>query len=117
MKVVVIGGVAGGASVAARARRIDETAEVIMFERGENVSFSNCCLPFALSGIVDNSDKLVLMNPDEFWNKYRIKAVVNHEVTEILPEKKEICLPEKLLQRVMISLHLLREQMLFYLLP
>ena len=90
MKVVVIGGVAGGASVAARARRIDETAEVIMFERGENVSFSNCCLPFALSGIVDNSDKLVLMNPDEFWNKYRIKAVVNHEVTEILPEKKEV---------------------------
>ena len=90
MKIVVIGGVAGGASVAARARRIDETAEVVMFERGENVSFSNCCLPFALSGIVDNSDKLVLMNPEEFWNKYRIKALVKHEVTEIHPDKKEV---------------------------
>ena len=90
MKIVVVGGVAGGASVAARARRIDETAEIIMFERGENVSFSNCCLPFALSGIVDNSDKLVLMNPEEFWNKYRIKALVKHEVTEIHPDKKEV---------------------------
>lgn len=90
MKIVVVGGVAGGASVAARARRIDETAEVVMFERGENVSFSNCCLPFALSGIVDDSNKLVLMNPEEFWNKYRIKALVKHEVTEIHPDKKEV---------------------------
>jgi len=73
MKIVVIGGVAGGASVAARARRIDETAEVIMFERGENVSFSNCCLPFALSGIVDNSDKLVLMNPEQRFIQTRKK--------------------------------------------
>ena len=53
MKIVVVGGVAGGAGVAARARRIDETAEIVMFERGEHLSFSNCCLPFALSGIVD----------------------------------------------------------------
>ena len=90
MKIVVVGGVAGGAGVAARARRIDETAEIVMFERGEHLSFSNCCLPFALSGIVDKSDKLVLMTPEGFWEKYRIKALVKHEVTEILPDKKEV---------------------------
>ena len=66
MKIVVVGGVAGGAGVAARARRIDETAEIVMFERGEHLSFSNCCLPFALSEIVDKSDKLVLMTPEGF---------------------------------------------------
>ena len=67
MKIVVVGGVAGGAGVAARARRIDETAEIVMFERGEHLSFSNCCLPFALSGIVDKSDNLVLITPEGFW--------------------------------------------------
>ena len=103
MKIVVIGGVAGGASVAARARRIDETAEVIMFEKGKNVSFSNCCLPFALSGIVDNSDKLVLMDPDEFWNKYRIKALVNHEVTDIIPDRKEVKVKDLLTGEVLIE--------------
>ena len=65
-KIKIVGGVAGGASVAARVRRLDEFAEVTMFERGPHVSFSNCALPFHLSGIVENSDDLVLMHPKQF---------------------------------------------------
>ena len=60
-RVLIVGGVAGGASAAARIRRLDETAEIIMFERGEHVSFSNCCLPYHLSKTVENSNALVLM--------------------------------------------------------
>ena len=90
MKVVVVGGVAGGASVAARVRRIDELSEVIMIEKGNHVSFSNCCLPFHLSGIVDRSDKLVLMDPHEFATKYNIGARVNQEVIKINPDKKTV---------------------------
>ncbi len=89
-KILVVGGVAGGASVAARARRIDESAEVIMFERGPNVSFSNCCLPFHLSGIVEESDDLVLISPEEFKNKYNIDARTNNEVIEINREEKYV---------------------------
>ena len=65
-KVVVVGGVAGGASTAARIRRLDEKAEIVMFEKGPHVSFSNCSLPFHLSGIVEDSSRLLLMNPDSF---------------------------------------------------
>ncbi|WP_217587565.1 FAD-dependent oxidoreductase [Lentibacillus saliphilus] len=89
-RILVIGGVAGGASTAARVRRIDESAEVIMFERGPHVSFSNCALPFHLSGIVPNSDDLVLMNPAQFKNQYNIEARVNSEVVEIKPSEKAI---------------------------
>ena len=62
-KVVIVGGVAGGASVAARVRRLDEFAEIVMFEKGPYVSFSNCCLPFHISGDIEESEDLVLMNP------------------------------------------------------
>lgn len=89
-RILIIGGVAGGASVAARARRIDETAEIIMFERGPYVSFSNCALPFHLSGIVEKSDDLVLMQPKGFANQYNIDARVNHEVVSINKAEKTI---------------------------
>lgn len=90
MKVLVVGGVAGGASVAARVRRLDEHAEVIMFERGPHVSFSNCCLPFHLSGVIEDSNRLVLMNPTEFKTKYNIEARVNQEVVRIVPDEKKV---------------------------
>ncbi len=90
MKVVVIGGVAGGASIAARVRRIDENSEVIMIERGPHVSFSNCCLPFYLSGVVESREKLVLMDPVEFATKYKIEARVNQEAVKINPERKTV---------------------------
>ena len=89
-KVLVIGGVAGGASTAARIRRLDEEANIIMFEKGPHVSFSNCSLPFHLSGVVEKSEKLVLMSPTAFKSKYNIEARVNAEVTSINRDAKTI---------------------------
>jgi NADPH-dependent 2,4-dienoyl-CoA reductase/sulfur reductase-like enzyme/rhodanese-related sulfurtransferase len=89
-RVLIVGGVAGGASAAARVRRLDESAEVIMFEKGPHVSFSNCCLPNHLSGMIENSDDLVLMCPDGFQKQYNIEARVNSEVVKINREKKTI---------------------------
>ena len=89
-KVLVVGGVAGGASAAARVRRLDESAEVIMFERGKNVSFSNCCLPYHLSGTVEKSDDLVLISPQEFKDKYNIDARTRNEVVDIKREEKKV---------------------------
>lgn len=82
-RILIVGGVAGGASVAARVRRLDETAEIIMFEKGPHVSFSNCSLPFHLSGIVEDADDLVLMKPEGFASQYKIDARVDHEVVSI----------------------------------
>lgn len=87
---LIIGGVAGGASTAARLRRLDESAEIIMFERGPHVSFSNCCLPWHLSGVIEKADTLVLMDPEQFWNQYRIIARTGHEVTAIDTANKTI---------------------------
>jgi len=89
-RILIVGGVAGGASVAARARRIDEGAEIIIFERGPYVSFSNCSLPFYLSRIVEKSDDLVMMSPDKFKKLYNIEARVNSEVTKIKRKEKKI---------------------------
>ncbi len=89
-KILIVGGVAGGASAAARARRIDESAEIIMFERGPHVSFSNCALPYHLSGIIEDSDDLVLMDPVQFKNQYNIIARVNNEVIKINKEAKTV---------------------------
>lgn len=89
-RILIIGGVAGGASVAARARRLDAGAEIIMFERGQHVSFSNCSLPYYLSGVVGNSDALVMMSPEKFKKSYDIAARVNSEVTAINRDKKTI---------------------------
>lgn len=89
-KIIVVGGVAGGASVAARARRLDEKAEVVMFEKGPNVSFSNCVLPYHLSGTIPDADSIVLMDPPQFKAQYNIDAVVNHEVTGIDPKKQTV---------------------------
>ncbi|NLN87699.1 MAG: FAD-dependent oxidoreductase [Syntrophomonadaceae bacterium] len=89
-RVLIVGGVAGGASVAARVRRLDASAEVIMFDRGPDVSFSNCSLPFHLSGIVPDSKHLVLMRPGQFKKSYDIEARVNSEVIRILREEKKV---------------------------
>ena len=89
-KILVVGGVAGGAGTAARARRLDEDAEIIMFERGPHVSFSNCALPYHLSGVVKNCDDLVLMCPSKFAEQYNIDARVNNEVLNINKEEKTV---------------------------
>ncbi|MCH7321192.1 FAD-dependent oxidoreductase [Solibacillus sp. MA9] len=87
-KIVIVGGVAGGASAAARIRRLDEEAQIVMFEKGPHVSFSNCSLPFYLSGVVADSKKLVMMNPNSFEAKYNIDARVNSEVIAINRDQK-----------------------------
>ena len=89
-RILIIGGVAGGASVAARARRLDAGAEIIMFERGPHVSFSNCSLPYYLSGVVGDSDALLMMSPEKFKKSYDIDARVNSEVMAINRDKKTI---------------------------
>ena len=90
MKIRIVGGVAGGASVAARARRLSEFADITMYERGPHVSFSNCALPFHLSGIIEDSNDLVLMDAEVFKNQYDIKAKVHHEVLSINKEEKTV---------------------------
>ncbi|RKD25295.1 NADPH-dependent 2,4-dienoyl-CoA reductase, sulfur reductase [Caminicella sporogenes DSM 14501] len=89
-KILIVGGVAGGASAAARLRRLSEEDQIIMFEKGPHVSFSNCCLPYHLSGIVEDADSLVLMSPEKFLKQYNIEARVNNEVVSIDRENKEI---------------------------
>ncbi len=89
-KILVVGGVAGGASAATRARRLDESAEIIMFERGPHVSFSNCALPYHISGVVKECDDLVLMCPENFSDQYNIDARVLNEVTKINREEKTV---------------------------
>lgn len=90
MKILIVGGVAGGASCAARIRRLDEKAEIIIFEQGPDVSFSNCALPYYLSNIIDNRDKLVLMNPSKFKNQYNIEVRTNSKVVSIDRENRKI---------------------------
>ncbi|SHH82828.1 NADPH-dependent 2,4-dienoyl-CoA reductase, sulfur reductase [Caloranaerobacter azorensis DSM 13643] len=89
-KILIVGGVAGGASAAARLRRLSEEDQIIMFEKGSHVSFSNCCLPYHLSGVVEDADSLVLMSPEKFLKQYNIEARVNNEVLSIDRENKEI---------------------------
>jgi NADPH-dependent 2,4-dienoyl-CoA reductase/sulfur reductase-like enzyme/rhodanese-related sulfurtransferase len=89
-KIVIVGGVAGGASAAARIRRLDEQAEIVMFEKGPHVSFSNCSLPFYLSGVVEDSKRLLMMTPDSFDSKYNIDARVNSEVVAINRKEKSV---------------------------
>ena len=87
---VVVGGVAGGASAAARIRRIDENADIQIYDKGPDVSFSNCCLPNHLSGEVKHSDDLVLYDPVTFKNTFNLDAKVNHEVVKILADEHKV---------------------------
>ncbi len=89
-KYVIVGGAAGGASAAARLRRLGEEDEIIMFEKGPDVSFSNCSLPYRLSGEVARTEDLIMMNPELFKGQYNIDARVNSEVIAIDREKKEV---------------------------
>lgn len=89
-KILIVGGVAGGASAAARLRRLSEEDKIIMFERGPHVSFSNCSLPYHLSDIVKDAEDLLLMDPELFLKQYNIDARINSEVTAIDRENKTV---------------------------
>ena len=90
MKVVIVGGVAGGATAAARIRRLDEKAEIVVFERSGYVSYANCGLPYYIGGIIEDPDELTLQTPESFLNRFRIIMKTHHEVTAIHPEKKTV---------------------------
>ena len=90
MKVVIVGGVAGGATAAARIRRLDEQAEIVVFERSGYVSYANCGLPYYIGGVITDPEELTLQTPESFFSRFRISMKVRHEVTAIHPEKKVV---------------------------
>ncbi len=83
MKVVIVGGVAGGASCAARLRRLSEEAEIVLFERGENISYANCGLPYYLGGVIKEESALTVASPALLINRFRIDVRVKSEVVAI----------------------------------
>ncbi len=87
---VIVGGVAGGAGVAARLRRRDEQAEIIIFERGEHISFANCGLPYYAGGVIENRSSLFVMTPQIFKTTLNVEARVNSEVVSIDREAKRV---------------------------
>lgn len=90
MKIVIVGGVAGGASAAARLRRLDENAQIVIFERSGFISYANCGLPYYIGGIITDKDQLTLQTPDSFWVRFRIDARVNHEVIAVNTDSKTV---------------------------
>ena len=90
MKVVIVGGVAGGASSAARIRRLDEHAQIIMIERSGYVSYANCGLPYYVGGVIKEQEELTLQTPESFWDRFRIDVRVRQEVTAINPTEKNV---------------------------
>src|SRR4051812_2427654 len=89
-RIVIVGGVAGGASAAARARRVDESAEITIFERGPYISFANCGLPYHIAGEIQDRSKLLIMTPEKMWARARVKVNVNHKVLSIDRSAKTI---------------------------
>ncbi len=90
MKILIVGGVAGGASAAARARRLDEKAEIILFERGEHISFANCGLPYHIGGVIPERDSLLVTTPEVMREKFAIDVRVRNEVVKIERDKKQV---------------------------
>ncbi|WP_040196342.1 FAD-dependent oxidoreductase [Candidatus Soleaferrea massiliensis] len=90
MKVVIIGGVAGGASAAARLRRLDENAQIILLERSEYISYANCGLPYYIGGEITDPDMLTLQSPQSFWSRFRIDTRIFNEAVGIDPQNRRV---------------------------
>ncbi len=90
MKIIIVGGVAGGMSAATRLRRLNEDAEIIIFEKGPYVSFANCGLPYFVSGEIDDREKLLVQTPDSLKARFNLDVKTNHEVLDIDPEQKTV---------------------------
>ncbi len=82
-KVLIVGGVAGGASAATRLRRLDENLEIIIFEKGEYVSFANCGLPYHIGNVIENRDSLLVQTPEKLKNRFNLDVRINSEVISI----------------------------------
>jgi len=94
-KILIVGGVAGGASAAARLRRLDEQAEIILLERDEYISFANCGLPYYIGETIKDRDKLVVQTPQAMNARFAIDVRVNNEVTAVHPERKTVTIQSK----------------------
>ncbi|MCI8721953.1 MAG: FAD-dependent oxidoreductase [Oscillospiraceae bacterium] len=90
MKVVIVGGVAGGATAAARIRRLDEQAEIVVFERSGYISYANCGLPYFIGDVITDPEDLTLQTPESFYSRFRTEMKVRHEVTAIHPDRKTV---------------------------
>ena len=90
MKVVIVGGVAGGATAAARIRRLDEQAAIVVFERSGYISYANCGLPYYIGGVITDPEELTLQTPESFFSRFRVNMKIRHEVTAIHPDRKTV---------------------------
>ena len=90
MKYMIIGGVAGGATAAARLRRVDEKAEIVLLEKGKYISYANCGLPYYIGGVIAEREKLLVQTPESFGKRFRIDVRVENEAISIQPDKKKV---------------------------
>ena len=90
MKVIIVGGVAGGATAAARIRRLNEHAEITVFERSGYISYANCGLPYYIGDVITDPEELTLQTPESFFKRFRINMKIHHEVISIHPEYKTV---------------------------
>src|SRR6266545_1934736 len=90
MKYLIVGAVAGGASTAARLRRLDEHAEIIIFEKGQYISYANCGLPYYIGDVIKDRNKLFVQTAASFNQRFNIDVRINTEVTAINPVKKTV---------------------------
>ena len=90
MKVVIVGGVAGGATAAARIRRLNEQAEIVVFERSGYISYANCGLPYYIGDVITDPEALTLQTPESFYSRFRVTMKIRHEVTAIHPDRKSV---------------------------
>lgn len=90
MKIVIVGGVAGGATAAARIRRLDENAEILVFERSGYISYANCGLPYYIGDVITDPQDLTLQTPESFFTRFRVTMKVRHEVTALHPDRKTV---------------------------
>ena len=90
MKVVIVGGVAGGATAAARIRRLNEQAEIVVFERSGYISYANCGLPYYIGDVITDPEELTLQTPESFFSRFRVNMKVRHEVTAIHTDRKTV---------------------------
>lgn len=90
MRIIIIGGVAGGATAAARIRRLTEEAEILLIEKGKYISYANCGLPYYIGGIIEERGKLFVQTPEAFGRRFHIDVRTESEVTKIDTTKKTV---------------------------
>lgn len=102
-KIVIVGGVAGGASTAARLRRLDEEAEIVIYEKGEHISFANCGLPYHIGGVIKEREKLLVQTPEAMEARFKIKVKINHEVIKIDRKARKVIVRDLIKEKELVD--------------